>query len=174
MSSSGERRKSRGKGATWLGLYRRAAVAYKEGGAGRAGEIGRLPCGRDGGGGLPFERAPSAGERKERGARKKEREGDGSADMRGQGRSEREKEQRAWAKRVRAVQRRRAVKGRSGAGRADGAPAGPRGRVVRSRPAWDGPRGRKKGRGGRRPGRFLGWAKQGRKEVFQVKSLFYF
>jgi len=107
---------------------------------------------------LPFGRAPSAGERKERGARKKEREGDGSADMRGQGRSEREKEQRAWAKRVRAVQRRRAVKGRSGAGRADGAPAGPRGRVVRSRPAWDGPRGRKKGRGGGC------WAERGRGE----------
>ena len=43
---------------------------------------------------MPFGRAPSAGERKERGARKKEREGDGSADVRGQGRSEREKEQR--------------------------------------------------------------------------------
>ena len=71
-----------------------------------------------------------------------------AADGWGQGAVREGKEQRAWAKRVRVVQRRRAVKGRSGAGRANGAPAGPRGRVVRSRPAWDGPRGRKKGRGG--------------------------
>jgi len=94
VSSSGEWRKSRGKGATRLGLYRRAAVAYKEGDRG-AGRVGRLPCRRDGGGGLLFGRAPSAGERKERGASKKEREGDGSADEWGRRGSKRGKERDA-------------------------------------------------------------------------------
>ena len=139
-----------------------------------SGARGRLPCGRDGRGGLPFGRAPSAGERKERGARKKEREGDGSADMRGQGRSEREKEQRAWAKRVRAVQRRRAVKGRSGAGRANGAPAGPRGRVVRSRPAWEGEvraEGEMRWTGPPAVGcRAVGWCAGNRKEAGQARE----
>ena len=100
--------------------------------------------------------SPEARKGKGRSAPGKKRKGMVAADGWGQGVVREGKEQRAWAKRVRAVQRRRAVKGRSGAGRANGAPAGPRGRVVRSRPAWDGPRGRKKGRGGGC------WAERGR------------
>ena len=86
------------------------------------------------------------------------------------------------------AQCRRAVKGRSGAGRANGAPAGPRGRVVRSRPAWDGPcvgggekgwaasGGPRPGRGGRkRVGQFLGWAENEKRNIFfKYKSFFYF
>ena len=44
-----------------------------------------------GAGGLLFERAPSVGERKERGVRKKEREGDGSANVWDPRRSERKR-----------------------------------------------------------------------------------